>query len=356
MRALIAMSGGVDSSVAAALMIEKGYECIGATMKLYDNGENASDKPSGSADDIADAKAVADRLNMPHYVLDFQDDFKCKVMNRFVESYLKGITPNPCIECNRHLKFKQLYNKAKELDCDVIVTGHYARIEQDADSGRYVLKKAVDISKDQSYVLYNLTQEQLAHTVFPLGEYTKEEIRSIAEEKGFINARKHDSQDICFIPDGNYKRFIEEYANKTCPEGDFVDVKGNVLGTHTGICNYTIGQRKGLGISSTAPLYVKDIDVANNKVVLSDNDSLFSNELVANDFNWVSIPKPENTDGIRVDGKIRYRHNPESAVCIDEGDKVRVIFDKPQRAITCGQAVVLYDGDAVIGGGTIIEK
>lgn len=358
MKALIAMSGGVDSSVAAALMKQHGYECIGVTMKLYDNKDVqiSADKSCCTEDDVEDARAVADKLDIPYYVCNFKDDFKCKVMDKFVDSYLNGITPNPCIECNRHLKFERLYDKARELGCDVIVTGHYARIEKDETTGRFVLKKAADTTKDQSYVLCSLTQEQLSHTIFPLGEYTKEEIRKMAEEMGFINAKKHDSQDICFIPDGNYKRFIEEYSGKSCPPGDFVDIDGKVLGKHTGICNYTIGQRKGLGISAKAPLFVKEINVEKNLVVLSDDASLFTDTLYAEDFNWVGIAAPADGEPIRVEGKIRYKHNPAMATCVVEGKGVKVVFDAPQRAITCGQAVVLYDGDAVIGGGTIVKN
>lgn len=358
MKALIAMSGGVDSSVAAALMKQRGYECIGVTMKLYDNEEIqvSTEKACCSEDNIADARAVASRLDIPYYVCNFKDDFKSKVMDKFVDSYLHGITPNPCIECNRHMKFTKLYEKAQELGCDVIVTGHYARIKKDENTGRYVLMKAVDITKDQSYVLCSLNQEQLAHTVFPLGEYTKADIRKMAEEMDFINARKHDSQDICFIPDGNYKRFIEEYSGKSCPAGNFVDTQGNVLGTHTGICNYTIGQRKGLGISAKAPLFVKEINVKKNEVVLSDDASLFTDTLYASDFNWIAKEAPVAGEGLTVEGKVRYRHTPAPAKCFVEGDEVKVIFDSPQRAITCGQAVVLYDGDAVVGGGTITRN
>lgn len=357
MKALIAMSGGVDSSVAAALMIQRGYECIGVTMKLYDNEDIQidSEKSCCSLDDIEDARAVARRLNMPYYVFNFKEDFKCKVMDKFVDCYMNGITPNPCIDCNRHLKFEQLYERAKELGCDMIVTGHYARVEKDDDTGRYYLRKAVDAGKDQSYVLYSLTQEQLSHTCFPLGEFTKEEVRRMAEEMDFINARKHDSQDICFIPDGNYKRFLEEYSGKVCPPGEFVDVQGNVLGTHTGICNYTIGQRKGLGISAKAPLFVKEINPETNQVVLSDNESLFTTTLYAKDFNWMSKAPIEAGETLSVEGKVRYRHQASPAICSVEENLVKVEFEAPQRAITKGQAVVLYDGDKVVGGGTICK-
>lgn len=357
MKALIAMSGGVDSSVAAALMIKRGYECVGVTMKLHGAKDLHIDTENAccTSQDIEDARAIANKLGMPYEVVDFEDDFKCKVMDKFVDCYMKGLTPNPCIDCNRYLKFERLYQHAKELHCDVIVTGHYAQVDHDENTGRYYVKKAVDHSKDQSYVLYSLTQDQLAHTLFPLGAYSKEEVRKMAEEFGLLNARKKDSQDICFVPDGNYKRFIEEYAGKICPPGDFVDLDGNILGTHTGICNYTIGQRKGLGISAKAPLFVKEIDPEKNQVILSDNESLFTSVLYAKDFNWMSTAPIAQSDMLRVDGKVRYRHNASAATCSVEKDLIKVEFDEPQRAITCGQAVVLYDQDKIAGGGTICK-
>lgn len=395
MKALIAMSGGVDSSVAAALMQKKGYECIGVTMKLYDNEDiqMSREKTCCSLDDIEDARAVARRLNIPYYVFNFKDDFRCKVMDNFVECYMRGETPNPCIECNRHLKFEGLYRRAKELGCEVIVTGHYARIEYNEETGRYELLKGIDETKDQSYVLYSLTQEQLKHTAFPLGEYTKEECRKIAEELGFVNAGKHDSQDICFVPDGNYKRFIEEYTGRTMPPGNFVDMNGHVIGRHTGICNYTIGQRKGLGLAAGRPVFVKEIRPETNEIVISDNDDLFTDTLYAKDFNWVSwSPKMAeqysgavNDKSAKVTAKVRYKHKPadarlyivqnkQKADSIGQSDRkaaedaaagetgyknsesyIKLIFDDPQRAITKGQAVVLYDGDRVVGGGTICD-
>ena len=273
-KVLIAMSGGVDSSVAAFLMKDQGCECIGATMKLFQNediGVKAT-KTCCSLEDVEDARSVAFRLGIPYYVFNFSDDFKGQVIDRFISAYERGATPNPCIDCNRYLKFERLYERARVFGCDAIVTGHYARIEQ--ENGRWLLKKALDESKDQSYVLYSLTQEQLAHTRLPLGAIHKSETRRIAEEQGFYNADKPDSQDICFVPDGDYARFIARYTGHDCPAGDFVDEGGHVLGQHRGIVHYTVGQRKGLGIAADAPLYVKRIDTAENRVVLSGNDAV----------------------------------------------------------------------------------
>jgi len=348
-KAIIAMSGGVDSSVAAYLTIEKGYSCIGATMKLFTGGEQ--DSTCCSLSDIEDAKAVSHRLGMEHFVFNFTDDFDEKVIKKFINAYEIGATPNPCIECNRYLKFEKLIRRMEELDYDYVVTGHYARIEKCGD--RYLLKKAVDETKDQSYVLYSMTQKQLSHTLFPLGEYTKEEARKIAEENGFINARKKDSQDICFVPDGDYAKFIEEYSGKTYPDGDFVDQSGNILGRHKGIIRYTVGQRKGLGLSLPAPMYVMKKDTEKNQVILCSNEELFSNSLYAENFNWIAYENP--TEKIRVKAKIRYNQKEEDAIVTPlENGRVFVEFLKPQRAVAKGQAVVLYDGDIVVGGGTII--
>ena len=354
-KALIAMSGGVDSSVAAYIMVQNGYECTGATMKLYSNDDIAIPKGHTccSLDDVEDARYIASLLDIPYYVMNFSDQFKEKVMDKFVNCYENGITPNPCIDCNRYLKFEYLYNRAKELGIDYVVTGHYAIIEYNEDTHRFLLKKSPNTAKDQSYVLYSLTQEQLAHTQFPLGAMNKEDVRHLAEENGFINANKHDSQDICFVPDGDYISFIEKYTEKLYPKGNFIDKNGNILGEHKGIIRYTIGQRKGLGLSFTAPMYVMNINPYDNTVMLGTNDELFTKELIADDMNWISIEKL--TEPMKVNAKVRYRHKEASATVYPfEDGKIKVIFDEPQRAITTGQAVVLYDGDIVVGGGTII--
>ena len=349
-KAIIAMSGGVDSSVAAYFMKEKGYECIGATMKLYDNEDIgiSTEKTCCSLSDIEDARAVARRLGMPYYVFNFKDEFEEKVIDKFIKTYEAGATPNPCIDCNRYLKFEKLMQRMRELEYDYVVTGHYADIEE--IDGRFYLKKGRDLSKDQSYVLYSLTQEQLSHTLFPLGRYSKEEIRAIAEKEGFLNAKKHDSQDICFVPDGDYAAFIEKHLNKTYPKGDFVDKKGNVLGTHNGIIRYTIGQRKGLGIAFGEPVYVCKKDIDNNRVVLGSNEDLMSTELEAVDFNWI-FKKPQ--ERIKCKAKTRYNMKEQPCEAWCEGDSVFVRFFSPQRAVTSGQAVVLYSGEFVVGGGTI---
>lgn len=353
-KVIIAMSGGVDSSVAAALLKSEGYECAGVTMKLYDNDTDDSPavKTCCQIDDVYDARSVATGLGIPYYVFNYKDDFKRQVIDRFVNAYENGMTPNPCIDCNRYMKFERLHMRAETLGYDYIATGHYARIDYDAGSGRYLLKKGLDSSKDQSYVLYSMTQKQLAHTIFPLGEYTKDEIRNIAENYGLINAKKRDSQDICFVPDGDYAGFIKKYTGKNYEEGNFVNRKGVVLGGHKGIIYYTIGQRKGLGLSLKEPAYVCEKRLDTNEVVLGKNEDLFSSSLIAGNFNWIAYEKPEGK--IRVTAKTRYSQNekPAQAKVLEDG-RVEVIFDEPVRAITKGQAVVLYDDDIVVGGGVI---
>ena len=349
-KALIAMSGGVDSSVAAWLMKEKGYHCAGATMILHkDLGE---EQLCGSTDDAKDAEAVATNLGMAFYTFDCSDLFEQAVIQRFVRAYEEGRTPNPCIDCNRYLKFDEFFNRAMKLGFDCMVTGHYARIEFSSDSGRYLLKKAIDPSKDQSYVLWSLRQEQLAHTVFPLGEMSKAEARDLAKENGLVTAHKRDSQDICFVPDGKYANFVERYAKKTYPYGNFVSTDSTVLGQHKGIIRYTIGQKKGLGLVLPHPLYVCAIDPVSNEVILGKSEELFTRELTAHDVNLISIPEIKGE--MRLKAKVRYRHEEDWATVtqIDE-NAIRVVFDEPQRAITKGQSVVLYDGNTVVGGGII---
>lgn len=353
-RALIGMSGGVDSSVAAFQMLRSGYACIGATMRLYRGEADGPESTCCSLEDVEDARSVAYRLGMPFYVFNFTQDFEEHVMATFVRSYEQGLTPNPCIECNRHLKFDRFLRRARELGCSYVVTGHYAQIRQDASTGRYLLCKAADKAKDQTYFLYSLTQEQLAHTQFPLGGLTKEQVRAIAEALGFINARKKDSQDICFVPDGDYLAFMERYTGKEYPSGDFLDLKGNTVGRHKGAVGYTLGQRKGLGLAMGAPVYVCGKNMENNTVTVGPNEALFHRALRAADWNW--FPFPALTAPMRVTAKARSRQAEQGAtVYPEENGFARVEFDEPQRAITPGQAVVLYDGDTVVGGGTITQ-
>ncbi len=353
-KALIAMSGGVDSSVAALLMLEAGYECAGATMQLFHNEDAgiSREKTCCSLDDVTDAKAVASRLGMLHYVFNFSGQFREQVMQRFADCYARGETPNPCIDCNRFLKFEALMERMAVMGFDYVVTGHYARVEYDETTGRYLLKKAVDETKDQSYVLYSLTQAQLRHVRFPLGTFRKAEIREIAQRHGFVNARKKDSQDICFVPDGDHAGFLERFTGKPCVPGDFTDRQGNVLGTHKGIEHYTIGQGRGLGISVGHKVYVCEICPAENRVILGDAADLMSDSLIADDVNFISVP--ELTAPLRVTAKIRYRHKAQPATAWTENGLLHVKFDEPQRAITKGQAVVLYQEDVVVGGGTIV--
>lgn len=341
-KALVAMSGGVDSSVCAYLALKNGYDCIGATMRLCEKDAFSTD--------AEDAAKICQKLGIEHHVFDMTKEFKEKVIDSFVTSYEKGSTPNPCIECNKNLKFGLLFEKAKELGCDTIITGHYAIVEE-TESG-YKLKKAKDISKDQSYVLYVLPKEMLPNVWFPLGKITKQEARNIALENGFVTAHKSDSQDICFVPDGDYASVISAYSGKSYPNGEFTDVNGNVLGEHQGIIRYTVGQRKGLGIAFGKPMYVKEKDVSKNRVVLASNEELFSRELRAEDFNLLV---PFDGNPIRAKAKIRYNQTEQNAVLYFEDEhNVRIVFDEPQRAIAKGQAVVVYDEDSVIGGGTIV--
>ena len=352
MKTLIAMSGGVDSSVAAYLIKSQGYDCIGCTMKLYDNEDIgiSHNRTCCSLDDVEDARSVAYKIGMPYYVFNFKDGFREKVIEKFVRCYESGDTPNPCIDCNRYMKFDKLYERARLLGCEYIATGHYARIEE--YNGQYVLRKALDETKDQSYVLYSLTQEQLAHTLFPLGSMRKTEVREIAEKNGFFNADKPDSQDICFVPNGKYAEFLEHYTGKAYPEGNFLSVDGAVLGKHKGIVRYTVGQHKGLGIPSEEPLYVKEINTKENTVTLCKEQELYSKEVIVRDVNWIAGEAPKGE--IRCKAKVRYRQKEQWATVMLIGETtVKIVFDEPQRAITPGQAAVLYNGDIVLGGGTI---
>lgn len=350
------MSGGVDSSVAAALLKDEYADVIGVTLKLFSNGDITLDrsKTCCSLDDIEDARNVARALHIEHFVYNFSDNFKEKVIDRFNNAYIRGDTPNPCIDCNRFIKFDALLQRAKLLGRDYIATGHYVRRVFDEKSGKFLLKKGTDLSKDQSYVLYGLTQEQLSMSLFPLGEYTKAQIRAVADRLGFVNAGKPDSQDICFVPDGDYAGFIERYTGRCFEAGDFVLQSGETLGRHNGIIRYTVGQRKGLGISYSEPLYVIEKDIKNNTVTLGRNEDLFSPAFEAEDINWISSEAPQTP--LEVGVKTRYRQSEQTAVVYPlKNGKVYVELKSPQRAVTTGQAAVFYDGDTVLGGGTICK-
>lgn len=344
----IAMSGGVDSSAAACLLLEQGYELVGLTMKLFSRAGDVWH-------DGEDAQAVARQLGFPHHMVDLSPCFCAQVMDAFAAAYEAGCTPNPCVTCNRHIKFGALLDEAVKLGCEKLATGHYARVEYDAGSGRYLLKKASRPEKDQSYVLSTLTQAQLSRTLLPLGKLSKEEIRDIAHSRGLVTAHKSDSQDICFIPDGDYGAFIRAHTGKDYPAGPFLDEEGNLLGRHTGIIDYTVGKRRGLGVSSNhGRLYVKEIRPADNAVILSGNESLFARTLTAGELNL--IPCDQLSGCVRLRAKIRYRMTEQPCTVEQTGPStIRLTFDEPQRAITPGQTVVLYDGDTVVGGAVILK-
>jgi tRNA-specific 2-thiouridylase len=351
------MSGGVDSSVAAWLLKSCGCDAAGAMMKLLSDGcaAAAPTRACCSLADSEDARSVAYRIDIPFYMFNFVSDFEAQVVEPFIDAYRNGLTPNPCIDCNRRLKFERFLARALELGFSRIATGHYARTSR--VGGRYLLKKASDAGKDQSYVLYAMTQEQLSRTVFPLGDLTKREVRSIALERGFVNAGKLDSQDICFVPDGDYAGFVESRGVHATRGGRFSDAQGNDLGEHCGIHRYTVGQRKGLGLASRksshgSPMYVLAIDPKTDTVVVGSESELYTKTLLARDINL--IPFDALDSPLRVTARIRYRQEEQLAVATQlDGDTLRVDFDSPQRAVTKGQAVVLYDGDTVVGGGTI---
>jgi len=351
-KVVIGMSGGVDSSVAAYLLKEQGYEVIGIMMKLSADNPDYEENEGGCCSISAanDARRVADVLDIPFYVMNFKDAFKINVIDNFIDEYMEGRTPNPCIVCNKDIKFKEFLRKAEALGADYIATGHYAKIEKKED--RYVLKKADDNHKDQTYALYSLTQDQLSHTLMPCGDYTKPEIRNIAERIGLEVFRKKDSQEICFIPDNDHGAYIKKYSGREIKSGSFVDKKGKVLGTHKGIVYYTIGQRKGLGIALGKPVFVTDINPLTNQVVIGDEEDIFKTELIAKDLNFILFDKLESN--LRVTAKIRYSAKPEPATLIPlENNRIKLVFENKQRAITKGQSVVFYLEDLVVGGGII---
>lgn len=352
---MIGMSGGVDSSVAAAILLEKGYEVIGVTMKIWpEMNEDLKTTEGGccSLSAVDDARRVANKLGIPYYVMNFKDIFEEKVISYFKDEYLKGKTPNPCIACNRHVKFEAMLNKAVSMGIDYVATGHYAIITYDDNKKRFLLKKSVTQKKDQTYALYNLTQDQLSKILMPVGEYTKDEVREKAKKLGLSVATKPDSQEICFVDDNDYGRFIEENTDAQIRPGNFVDTSGNILGRHRGIIHYTVGQRKGLGIALGKPMYVVRLDVENNNVVLGEDTEVFSEELIADDLNFISIDKL--TQPLKVKAKIRYSAKEADATIYPlEDGRAKVVFDTPQRAITPGQSVVFYDEDIVVGGGII---
>lgn len=354
-RVVIGMSGGVDSSVGAYLLKEQGYDVVGVTMQIWQDEENVVQEEHGGCCGLSavdDASKVAWELGIPYYVMNFKQEFKDNVIDYFVEEYIRGRTPNPCIACNRYVKWESLLQRSLDIGAEYIATGHYARIEL-LSNGRYALKKSVTAAKDQTYALYNLTQYQLSHTLMPVGDYTKEEIRAMAEKMKLLVAGKPDSQEICFIPDNDYAKFIKENTDTSLPEGNFVDLDGNVLGRHKGITHYTIGQRKGLNLSMKRPVFVVEIRQSTNEVVIGDSEDVFSETLRCDCINWMAIDGLHGNEK-RVLAKIRYSHNGAfCTICEVEDGLVECVFEEPQRAITPGQAVVFYDGDYVVGGGII---
>ncbi len=353
-RVICAMSGGVDSSVAAKLLVDSGFDVMGVTMKLFDSDGIVLEEESRtccSLEDVEDARSVAFNLGIPYHVFNYSDSFGTCVIDKFCDSYLQGRTPNPCIDCNRYLKFGALQQRRRELGYDYVATGHYARRVYDASTGRYLLKKGLDPKKDQSYVLFHLTQDQLAHMLFPVGELSKPEVREVAKQAGLVNAEKLESQDICFVPDGDYAAFIEKHTGKGFEPGPIVDESGKVLGTHSGLPRYTIGQRKGLGVAVGEPLFVLAKDPSSNMLTVGPASSAGFSRIFAEDVNLISVPAIE--EPIRVQAKVNYRSQPKEATAYMEGETLVVELDQKVRAVAPGQAVVLYQGDVVVGGGTI---
>lgn len=355
-KVVVGMSGGVDSSVAAWLLKEQGYDVIGVTMQIWQDEDRDVQEAEGGCcglSAVEDARRVAMDLGIPYYVMNFKEEFRNNVMDYFVGEYVEGRTPNPCIACNRYVKWESLLRRSLSIGADYIATGHYAQIEQ-LPGGRYALKTSVTASKDQTYALYNLTQDQLAHTLMPVGSYCKDEIRAMARDRELIVAHKPDSQEICFIPDHDHAHFIEEYTGRQLPVGNFVDLQGNVLGSHKGISHYTIGQRKGLDLAMGRPVFVVEIRPGTNEVVIGEEKDVFTNILTCNKLNWMAVDGLHGKE-MEVTAKIRYSHKGAPCIIREAGpDLVECRFDEPVRAVTPGQAVVFYQGDYVAGGGTIL--
>ena len=356
MKVVVGMSGGVDSSVAAYLLKQQGYEVIGVTMQIWQKEDNQTVEENGGCcglSAVEDARRVAQMLDIPYYVMNFREEFDQKVIRYFMREYLNGRTPNPCIACNRYVKWESLLQRSVQIGADYIATGHYARIEQ-LQNGRYAIRNSVTAAKDQTYALYNLTQEQLMRTKMPVGAYEKSQVRAIAEELGLYVAHKPDSMEICFVPDQDYARFIEENSGKKIPEGNFVTTDGKIVGRHRGITHYTVGQRKGLNLSMGKPVFVLEIRPETNEVVIGDGTEVYADRLICSDLNFMSVP--DFPDDFPVVAKIRYNHRGTKAHVRRIGaDQAEVIFEEPVRAVTPGQAVVFYDGEYVAGGGTISQ-